>query len=315
MNKFTIHLLLIAALGVLLAGCTANEPAPAGEIPETIKRSVEDIARANNISMEEAYKQYAAENPVAALQAELIAHESDTFAGLWLQHEPDERVVVAFTRNGKATIKPYLKNLSLPQLELRTAEVTYAELLETQQQLYEHMRALCLPFSTGVDVPENQVTMWVTDQALLESSLQQANLQLPEYVNVEVIFDPLSVKTPENLIPPVDIYFPKLRAQSSMYMTALMIGTLVEEDGCLRVNSQWGGEKPLIIWQTNYFLNDNNGTIEILDPNGTVLAREGEAISLGGGGVPGGLELECQLRKPIPAQCQGSYFLMGSIEK
>jgi hypothetical protein len=174
---------------------------------------------------------------------------------------------------------------------------------------------LCLPFSTGVDIKENQVTLWVTDQALLESSLQKANLQLPDYVKVEVIFDPLTVKAPENLTLPAKVYFPKLRAQSSSYMAALMIGTLVEEDGCLRVNAQWGGEKPLIIWQTNYFLNDNNGTLEVLDSNGAVLARVGEEVSLGGGGVPGGPELDCQLLEPIPPQCQGSYFLMGSIEK
>ena len=318
MKKCAIHLLLYAVLSVLLIACTAiadklSRPSPTFEIPDTLKRTVEEKAIAMNISMEEAYQQVVAENPIGTLQAELIASEPDTFAGLWIQHEPDYRVIVAFTRNGKSIIKPYLKNRSIPGLELRTARVSYAKLVDTERQWNIHMHELCLPFSTSVDVIENQVKIGVTDQALFESSMQKANLQLPEYVKVEVIFDALSVKTPENLTPPPGIYFPKLRAQSSSYMAALLSGILVEKDGCLRVNSQAGKTGPLIIWQTTYFLNDNNGTLEILGQDGTVLGRVGEAISLGGGGVPPGPELECQLREPIPPPCQGSYFLMGSV--
>jgi hypothetical protein len=76
------------------------------------------------------------ENPVGTLNAELEAKEADTFAGLWLEHNP-EKVIVAFTHDGKKTVKPYLKYRTIPNLELLTARITQAELVETSSRLYQ----------------------------------------------------------------------------------------------------------------------------------------------------------------------------------
>jgi hypothetical protein len=111
------------------------------------------------------------------------------------------------------------------------------------------------------------------------------------------------------------MFFPRVRAQVVSYMAALLTSTLVVQDGCLRVEPDYGGESNLIIWQVPYFLNDNAGSLEILSPDGAVLAREGEKIKLGGGDIDSGVRLECQLREKLPAACGGPYFLMGSIER
>ncbi len=91
-------------------------------------------------------------------------------------------------------------------------------------------------------------------------------------------------------------------------MAALAVGKLTVQDGCLRINDD------LIIWQPDYFPNDNNGHIEILNRDGKVVARVGEEAQMGGGGIPLNPELERQLREPIPSQCKGPYWLMGQIE-
>jgi len=44
---------------------------------------------------------------IGAINAVLQEKEADTFAGLWIQHRPDYRVVVAFTRNTAATLAKY----------------------------------------------------------------------------------------------------------------------------------------------------------------------------------------------------------------
>jgi len=44
---------------------------------------------------------------IGAINAVLQEREADTFAGLWIQHRPDYRVVVAFTRNAAATLAKY----------------------------------------------------------------------------------------------------------------------------------------------------------------------------------------------------------------
>ena len=38
----------------------------------------------------------------------LLYRKSDTFGGLWVQHEPEYRVIVAFTKDGEETIARYV---------------------------------------------------------------------------------------------------------------------------------------------------------------------------------------------------------------
>jgi len=96
-------------------------------------------------------------------------------------------------------------------------------------------------------------------------------------------------------------------------MEALLIGELVVQDGCLRVQS--GEESQLVIWQADYFLNNHDGTLEILDETGKMVAYVGETVYMGGGEVPLTAELEAGLREPIPEECgkPPKVWLMGEF--
>ena len=85
-------------------------------------------------------------------------------------------------------------------------------------------------------------------------------------------------------------------------MTALMVGELVLEDGYLRV----GGT--LIIWQPDYFVHNDDGTIEIWDRDGEVVGRVGEGIYMGGGEYRPDNSL---LTEPIPPDIEGPFWLQG----
>ncbi len=91
-------------------------------------------------------------------------------------------------------------------------------------------------------------------------------------------------------------------------MTALATAKLTLEDGCLSIGEH------LIIWQPDYFANDNHGQIEILNRDGKVVARVGQEVSMGGGEIPLTPELERQLFEPIPSQCHGPYWLLGQLD-
>jgi hypothetical protein len=83
----------------------------------------------------------ALQDEIGELGAALEANEADTFAGLWIEHEPEYRVVVAFVGDaGEEVIRPYLQ--TYPALadiiELRTAQYTLAELLAAQQEAFDH---------------------------------------------------------------------------------------------------------------------------------------------------------------------------------
>jgi hypothetical protein len=95
-------------------------------------------------------------------------------------------------------------------------------------------------------------------------------------------------------------------------MEALLIGRLEVENGCLLAYQEGSDQPATIVWQTDYFLNNNEGSIEMLDRDGKVVAHVGETIYLGGGEI-GGIE-DDQLQAPIPEHCSSSpLWLMGEF--
>ncbi len=120
---------------------------------------------------------------VGKLGAELEANERDTFAGLWIEHEPEYRVVAAFTRDGEETIRPYVEGGLLEDIvQVREASATLAELQEAQERAGGLVRSFGIQVDSSIDVQQNRVEVEVTDRAQLESALQQANARLLERV-------------------------------------------------------------------------------------------------------------------------------------
>jgi hypothetical protein len=48
-----------------------------------------------------------------------------------------------------------------------------------------------------------------------------------------------------------------------------------------------GAERTPVIWPFGYTARDASGTVEVVDDHGAVVARTGESVRLGGGGVTG----------------------------
>ena len=311
-------------LVVLLVGCsvpaesplqTSAQPTAASvKVSDALQRDAEAMAEDLGISVDEAIRRLKLQDPIGTLSAELERLEADTFAGLWIQHEPEYRVVVAFTRDGEETIRPYVEGTPLADLiEVRTAEATYEELKAAQQEVHRLLDELGLSSASGINIQENRVDVYVTDRSLFDTKLREANARLPDHVEVITIYEPLGDEVPFAVTPVPGVHFPQLRMRSVGFMEALLVGKLIVKDGCLRVSASEGDRGHLIIWQPDYFLNSNEGVIEILDRNGEVVARVGEEIRMGGGEVALTENLQRQLREPLPAQCEGPYWLMGHL--
>lgn len=312
----------LSILCLLAVGCAATPGSPVQPaltatvvMDDAQRRDAEIMANQLGISRSEALTRVSEQDAIGELNAKLEQQEAATFAGLWIQQQPDYRVIVTFTRNGPETIKRYVENTSLaPLVQVRTAQASLAELRAAQLQVTQIIRELGLPFSSAIDVQKNQVELYVTDHALFQASLEQAHLQLPEHVAIVVTYEPRGSDRPLPITPVAGLTFPQLRARSSTFMTALLEGKLIAREGCLRVSADDAELGVLIIWQPDYFLNDDNGSVEVLDRDGRVVARVGQKVSMGGGEVPLTAELERQLREPITSRCEGPYWLMGEME-
>jgi hypothetical protein len=140
------------------------------------------------VNINEALLRFQLQNIAGELDAELTAKEAKTFAGLWIEHTPEFRVVVQFTRNGEETIKPYLKRY--PELasvvEVRTARTSLADLQRAQASVLSSVRALGMPVDSGINVRENRVELYVAKAGVnqFKDALQRKGLSLPDSVMV-----------------------------------------------------------------------------------------------------------------------------------
>ena len=319
--------LILTAILLWVAGCTISEvesitQAPTiepvvqeivGDPTEAMLRDAQAFADELGIDVAEALFRLSLQDTIGRLNARLQSEQSDTFAGLWIEHEPTFRLITAFTRDGEATLAPYIVGTDLVEIvEVRTVALTYRELQALQANINGLLGPTDTSFSSGVNIQENLVEVYVTDLGAFAAGIEAQDIQLPENVRVVEIYEPLGDELPFDVNPDDSIYFPQLKSRSTSFMEALLIATLVVEDGCLRAHQDESNESYTIVWQTDYFLNNNDGLIEMLDREGNVVARVGETIYLGGGEVRQ-VDAE-QLRAPVPERCAGpKFWLMGEF--
>lgn len=145
----------------------------------------------NNINIEEALRRFQLQDIAGKLNAELSTNEAETFAGLWIVHNPDFKIVVQFTRDGGETIKPYLKPYTELDniVEVRTTRVSLSDLQRAQANASESARALDIPVDSGINVHNNSVELYVakTDRSRFDDALQRSSTQLPNIVRVVTV--------------------------------------------------------------------------------------------------------------------------------
>lgn len=315
---------LILLLVIFLAACS-----PGGMEPELVETAVptpqihldaQAYADDLGVSLDEAARRLNLQEAIGELGAALEANEVDTFAGLWIQHEPAYKVMVAFVGgDGEEVIRPYLQ--TYPQLadvlEIRTAEYTLAELEAAQREAFEIVEQLePISIAGGVYVMENRVYLTVGNPDLFLQAVADAGYELPPMVFVEPI-DPENI--PESNAGGLDeysgpnrqvIYFPR-QAPAVAGMDALLEGTLILDDnGCLRVQHETvsQNEAPVIIWHYDFSLEFAGETITVLNGNGEPVGRVGEWTRMGGG------ESRTVTEPEMPEACPGPYWILGSTE-
>ncbi len=162
-----------------IAGLSTDDP-----LLEDAKMYAED----RGIPLEEAVRrlhiQEGSTKDVADLERLLRKHEAETFAGLWLQHEPEYRYVVLFTRDGEETLRPYVGGGPLEgTVEARSgADATLAELHSAQREADRITGGLNIATASGINLQKNRAEVYVPDRAKLETALRKAGTRLPEHV-------------------------------------------------------------------------------------------------------------------------------------
>ena len=155
---------------------------------DPLLQDAQEYASDTGVNIDEALSRFQLQDIAGELDAELSTKEVETFAGLWIEHTPEFRVIVQFTQDGEETIKPYLKqHTELANIvEVRTANVSLANLQRAQANASHSVRASGIPADSGINVYNNSVELYVVkvDRSRFDNALQRGEIQLPDNVRV-----------------------------------------------------------------------------------------------------------------------------------
>lgn len=148
-----------------------------------LQRDAAEYAEAMGVSLEEAIERINLQAEIGKLNADLSIMESDTFAGLYVLHNPDFKIIVRFTEGKEDAVQSYITEPSLVQLiEVQGAEFTLQELESVQDEAMRKFSELEFPIESGISLPENRVEVYVTEQSADSIVLQELVSQLPKNI-------------------------------------------------------------------------------------------------------------------------------------
>jgi hypothetical protein len=279
-----------------------------------LPQDAEAMAKHLGITVEEATRRLGLQGIIGDLNAQLQEREAATFAGLWIQHEPKYRVVVAFTRDGTKTIRPYVKGTPLAGLiDVRSARYTLAELAAIRAETERELGKLDFDVMVSESVHNNRVEVAVSDRAWFEGELKRVGAQLPEGVELVVVEGSSTARDKDLLLtPPVPgIAFPRQKPVEGpvMCMAALAVGTLRLEGACLQVRTPDGGIL-VPVWPGGLSLRVEGEQTLLTYADGRVAARAGEEVCLSGGHSS---VTDEWLLQQIPAACRGDYWIVCNV--
>jgi hypothetical protein len=251
---------------------------------------------------------------VGRISALLEGKESATFAGMWWQHEPEYRMVVAFTRDAAATLAKYTRD---PIYKAVTRPgPTQAELRATQERLFRDLgRYGVQVVSASADIRDATVEIEVvSDLAPARAAAARGELQIPAYVRFR---EPPPIPRAAPPLPPAAQNpvkgFPRSTFRSGGPQLAILrVGKAVLEDGCLRLVGAPGRRNRVIVWPNEAALDlvSEPGAIRVFDRMSGQSMRIGETMVLGGNSAD--LEGEKDVQDASPA-CPGPYTRLSGF--
>ncbi len=166
---------------------TANAPLTCPTLPENhaLRIDAQHYASDFGVSVEEAVCRLTLQGEVGPLGPALRSGEPDTYAGLWIHHEPDFGVTVLFTENPDTTLAPYIIDHPLEGvIKARKAQASLRYLEQAQHRAHAIAGATGITVESGISVPDNRVELYVIDVQGLAHALRDSGSSLPGHVVV-----------------------------------------------------------------------------------------------------------------------------------
>lgn len=169
------------------------------QIEDPMLEEAKHYAELHGVTVDEALLRLELQDVTGDLDAELTENEADTFAGLWIEHTPEFKVIVLFTQKGNDTIEKYLPEELDGITDVRTAEKTLVELQDIQSDASSSLRGLDIAADLYIDIYENCVKVNIADadNAKYNDCLAEGKLIVSKDVVIEFVDE---LATPDTTI-------------------------------------------------------------------------------------------------------------------
>ena len=120
------------------------------------------------------------------LERELRQEEPDSYAGLWLRHEPDYGITVALAGDSEAPAEKVRHFVEGTQWEgtvnIKRVEASLTELRAARAEAEGMMDRLRVRYDSGDNIYKNRMEIYVADKARVLRKLDAAGLEMPRHV-------------------------------------------------------------------------------------------------------------------------------------
>ena len=178
--------LYAAALFILTTTPILGQTPAPGRPSEVLLQDAASYADQQSIKLGEAVRRLQLQREIGDLDAALSKEEQVTFAGLWIEHEPEYRVIVRFTDHfDEERLRARVAGTALEGLvEMRPAAVSLLQLGERRATVHQLVRQLRFAVDTDINVRENRVEIYSDRPQALHAALVAARATLPERVEI-----------------------------------------------------------------------------------------------------------------------------------
>jgi hypothetical protein len=289
------------------------------DVGGTMHQDAAAFAEDQDLPLDEAMQRLRFQETIGEIQPLLDAELPEIYGGLWIEHQPEYRIMIGLTEGDIETIRPYLDGYEWADfVEVRPVNYTLEELRADQAIASRAAESVKVPAVTAVDIINNRVELIVGNPDLFFGDLAQAGIELPKSVTVLASDTEgelpdtnrgvlLEAITSEDRI----IYLP-VQPPSGANMAALNEGTLVEVDGCLRIDDGHYALGWLVLWPFGSDIGVAEDRIEVINEYGKPVGRVGEWMRAGGGAIENSRGT-ASIDEMIPGMpidgCPGPYWL------
>ncbi len=207
-----MKVILIMVLAGMLVTCVScapaiDEPVPqtGSESPPPVEKSLQEqmnelaekykddpekfdaavYALHEGVTVEEAVRRFELMDEAGGLQSAIVENE-ETYAGSWIQHQPEYRLVYAFKGNGVDIMKKYVsENSSLwNALKILNFDYSYEGLKEIRDSLQSALESRGVYSHIEIDMQNNRIQFFFYDKETADNVIRQEGIDIPDCVQI-----------------------------------------------------------------------------------------------------------------------------------